>query len=283
MKLEVLRDPFFAKGFYVGNEKGLDYPDYRITVPFQESDPEWVLSQWNSEHSLSTERSILINHDSYEVKNKSKLLKKGSDDSLTLEILGSKEYKKPRVLNESWPHLLIEQKYTNVFLGRVKGLLAHLDMDFLTFKNFMGGELDPELHTMQIGWMFRIGDLDVRSYNFGDFFFFGLPIIDYPRYDFPVTFFGEDYGKRDATHKIIISIDPHKYLEGKIVPGAHIAFDFDILPEIKAAFERAQEKGYMKNQQFSSLQIVSTKLGFEDTGTFDGKIRINHVSLEAIQ
>lgn len=280
MRTEILRDPTFSKGFIVGNAGTFYDADYQIYIPFQNKEPDWVISQWFTSHSLAMERNIVIKRDNYVFGNKSKTVKRDAAGALTLKIIGEHEYKKPRIYNQGWPHLLVEQKFSHEVIGLAKALEVGLSVSFLSFTNKMKTGFDPELHTLQLNLSFQLGDRDLKSPTFGDFFWFSLGLIDLPRNEMPKEYAAEDYGKSDATHKLIRTINPALYMKAPLKVGDTLAFSFDLIPEMKKALLLAQAKGYMKGVSFEKLELISMRFGFEDTGTFDGEARLNHLSLE---
>lgn len=280
MKTQILRDPTFAKGFIVGNAGTFYDADYQIYIPFQNKEPDWVISQWFTSHSLAVERNIAIKRDAYQFGNKSKCVKREADGALTLDIVGEHEYKKPRIYNQGWPHLLVEQKFDHQKIGFAQSLFVDMSVTFLDFVNKMKTGFDPELHTLQLNLSFQLGDRDLKSSTFGDFFWFSIPLVDLPRNEMPKEYAAEDYGKSDATHKMILSMNPRLYMTEPLRVGNTISFNFDVLPEMKKALAAAQGKGYMEHVPFERIELISLRFGFEDTGTFDGKARLNHLLLE---
>ena len=226
------------------------------------------------------ERNIAIKRDAYQFGNKSKCVKREADGALTLDIVGEHEYKKPRIYNQGWPHLLVEQKFDHQKIGFAQSLFVDMSVTFLDFVNKMKTGFDPELHTLQLNLSFQLGDRDLKSSTFGDFFWFSIPLVDLPRNEMPKEYAAEDYGKSDATHKMILSMNPRLYMTEPLRVGNTISFNFDVLPEMKKALAAAQGKGYMEHVPFERIELISLRFGFEDTGTFDGKARLNHLLLE---
>jgi hypothetical protein len=88
-----------------------------------------------------------------------------------------------------------------------------------------------------------------------------------------------DLGKEDCTSKYIINVDPHFYIKKNTEVGDNFNIKLDILPYIKNAYEKAKKAGYLKTSVFEDLELVSTNFGIEDTGTFDGTIRLNKINI----
>ncbi len=300
MNVDIVRDPIFLNGFLLVDHYRFDMVDdeeecsndvysyglnrrynrYDAKLPFQNKEPEWILEEPFSKHRLALNRTIKIHGNRYSIFNPAKSLERGQGGILTLEIVGSKEYKKPRHENEPWPRFRICQKYTGQYLKKMKSLSMHLDMSFLTFENKMGDDYDPSLHTLQVVWYLLVGNLNPKSKGYGDFFYFGLPLIDAPRYTEIPDYCSPNVGWDGANHKIMFQIASKSFLEKPLEKGTSVDFTHPVLSEIKGSFEYAKEHWFMKDSKFEDLEIVSMTLGFEAPGAFDSKIRINSLSID---
>jgi hypothetical protein len=302
MKTNLIRDPAFQNGFLLGVEKTLSVPDediessrwketpeaslnrwyslYQTKLPFQNKEPDWILEQCSSHYQLSLDRTVKIKQSGYMFYNEAKKIERRQGGVLSLSIKGHKEYKEARKLNESWPYLVITQKFAGEYLRDYRSLTLSMDVDFDSFQNYMGDDFNPKLHTLQVIWYLLIGNLNPKSNGFGDFFFFGIPLIDCPRFPIPEEYEAEDYGKCNATHKFIHLIDSHTIMSKPFSVGTNLSFSHVCLSEIKTSFLNGQKRGYMKTSKFEDLELVSTSVGFEAEGTFDGGISLNSLAIE---
>jgi hypothetical protein len=299
MNIEIIRDPTFMRGFTLVSEKRSILPSYddggggkppetlnrfdfgqRVTAPFQNQEPEWFLQQCFMKHQLATDMTLKIGAHSYSLSNVSEKIERKAGGQLSLALYSHKEYKAPRKLNEGWPYLAVSQHYQGEYISKMRSLKLSADISFTSFKDFMGPSFDPTLHTFQVIWYLVIGNLNVKSNGFGDFFFFGLPLIDKPRFVQPEEYCAEDYGNRSASHMFIYHVDSHRFLKEPLEVGGEAAFSLTCLQDVKNTFAMAQGKGYMKNSKLTDLEICQTVLGIETEGTYDGSITINSLSIE---
>lgn len=274
---QITKDKNFQKGFQISHIDSIDHHNDVMLWRFGLLRPDWKICQWCSKFSLMDESHKEKVGNTYKMYNQQKEIIRNEDNSLTLTIKTDKEYEHDRLDGEPWPHLLLEQSFKHVKLKNLTNLIADIDFDFLSFTNHMKEK--GELYTFQVTWYFCIANNNKRSKGYKDFFWFGLPFIDTPRLPMGKPYEAVDSGKEDCTSKYIISFDPKEYISKPTEPGDNFKFNKDILPRIKEAFNRAKAKGYLRNCNFEDMELGSTNFGIEDTGTFDGTIRINHINI----
>lgn len=272
---EILLDKTFEKGFNVIRRT----PKEEImTISFGGAKPCWRLAEWASKHPLFTHRDVFESKSEYTLQNEAKSIKRSADGSLSISIRTDNEYDHSRKEGEPWPHLLLEQEFEGQKIAPMKRLDLDLSLDFLALESFMNG-VRNDLHTLQVSLYFAIGNRNKKSPSYLDFYWFGLPFIDAPRYHFPKKWVNRDLGKEDATRKLIYAIDPAIYMKEPFMVGDRLDVKLDILPFVLEAFEEAKRRGYLGVTTLNELEILSLNLGFEVTGTFNGKIRINRFSI----
>lgn len=275
----LLKDPNFEDGFNIGHNNSLTYTGTMLEWKFKTNTPSWKICQWCTHFPLYENCQIETTAGRKSIFNEQKRIDRNIDGSVILSIKTDKEYPTPRVQSsDGWPHLLLEQFFEGIKLSYLKKLIMDVDFEFADFKDHLGS-LRNYLHTFQVSWYLAIGNRNKKSKGYGDFFWFGLPFIDYPRYDFPQSYRAMDGGKEDATKKFIVAIEPSKFLSEKTKVGNHYQVKFSALEEIKEAFEFAKKQGFLQTTNFKDLEIISMNFGIEDTGTFDGSLKINHIAL----
>lgn len=281
MKKELLSDNHFKNGFKIRYPYHVlnDDQNPEKVVKLNLNNPSWYLSQWFSNYSLAT-GEVIINDEFYRIEDKSKKVEV-KNNTITLEINGSKEYQRPREASEPWPHLLLEQIFENKMLRDYKSMQMILNFEYLKFNNYMKDKMDPSIHTAQFQWFINLSNQNVNSKGYKDFFWFGLSFLDTPRFDYPPEYMAVDGGKEDATCKFIYIVDSRKYLKKPIVIGDKVNISFEILNLLKEGFIEAKKRGFLKETNFEDLGLNSTNIGFEITGTFDIGLKINKISLEA--
>lgn len=274
MKKEILRDNTFQHGFLVGHVSNLVTRSPILDLSFDGEKPQWQIAQWFSKHCLKQKRTIEESPDRRAVYNEGKRITRYADGSLSLYINTASEYSHPRLEGEGWPHLLIEQSYATESMKGLKSLVMSMDLDYVSLTDNMGSSRIDALHTFQVSWYLQIGNRKT-----GDFFWFGLPMIDNPRYDWPRKYEHVDDGKEDATMKFIDAVDPSIYMSEPLRVGHNLRFSLEVLGLVKAAFGCAQAHGYMKNANFDDLELFTNNFGFECPGTYDGEIKIRRMSI----
>ena len=276
----LILDPKFEKGFAILRRSLLsDNHSELLSLPFHNGNPTYRLAEYFTKDDLYHERDIRVGDGTYSISNRHKNIVRDTQGRLTLAIYCGQEYDHPRQEGEPWPHLLIEQEFGYHPIAKAKKLLVELDLDFLSLESHMDSSWDGELHTCQVSLYFAIGDGNPDSKGYKDFFWFGLPLIDLPRLHFPKSYCSRDLGKEDATRKLIYSIDPHIYLGESLLVGERADVNLDIRGYIDEGFAKAKELGYLTEVDRDDLCLFSMNLGFEATGAFDGKIRINKLNV----
>lgn len=277
---ELLRDKNFEAGFNVLKRSLLENNhDELMELSFHHKKPEWRLAEYFSHYDLYAHRDIREDKDGYLISNEAKEIRRNCDGSLTLTINTDKEYDHPRVEGEPWPHLLIEEEFFSHHLIKMKKLRIHMTLDFLALESFMN-QTRNDLHTLQVSLYFALGSRNKNSKGCNDFYWFGLPFIDAPRYHFPKQWINQDIGKEDATNKLIYTIDPHRYMKEEFLPGDTLTIDLDVLPDMLNAFHVAKEKKFIQNVPLEDVEILSLNFGYEATGSFNGKIKLSEFSIE---
>lgn len=285
---ELITDRSFQHGIEIsGNDSAYPLP-IDTMFPFGNSPvkPLWRLAQWGSKFLINS-GSFSKKSDSIIYYGKSKKIsffkKNINITEIGLEVLGSKEFKTPRKLNEEWPHLLLEQYINSDFkLCELEVLeySASFKLDYCF--NFMGETFNPELHTAQFTQYFTIQNMNKESKGYGDFFWFGIPVYDY-RYKYIKLYAEQDLGKDDATKKFIYSVSSSDIFDGNLHENNTINISSNIYPHIQKGFETAKQRGYLPETTFNDLSVTSMNVGWEVPGIFDCKIIFTSPSLKSIK
>ena len=278
LKMQVIKDATFKKGFNIGHIDALVSRDSIGTwLVNEENQAYWKICQWCSNFDLLDGMKI-YNQSIYTFQNKAKkIILDRNQETISLEILAQNEYKQPRVENQGWPHLLLEQDYQNEFLKNFKKFEVTAKISFDYFQDYMNDEKN-NLHTCQFQWFFAIGKRSFQETT--DFFWFGIGLSDYPRYDFPPPYQAIDGGKEENTNKFIYIVGSENYLKKPLIPNQTVEFSYNFINEIKEAYQKAISLGYLQNVDFDDLEIISTNIGIEMTGTFQAKYTIHKINIE---
>ena len=246
--------------------------------------PNWYLAQWATKFSL---RSAPCRTDGagsvwYENEGKKVVVGAGEKRDLILEIRGKPEYgERARKRGESWPHLLVEQDAKKVFsLDRLKELRLRGAFRLLYFKDHMKKKADPSLHAGQFQLFLVVKNIDPRSADHGNYFWFGVPFFDNRR-DFPGPYRAEDAGKADATHKLIYTISSRNFLSSSLKDNLWHRVDIDLLPFIKKGIAYGTENGFLRDSDPSHYAVVNMNMGWEIPGIYDGAMQVRDLVVAA--
>jgi predicted phosphodiesterase len=286
----LLLDTHFRRGFL------LSYPDSKkgaaaeavLNLGDSNNKPIWRLCQWGTKYSLANARCMNNADGDVSYGNDAKKVLVGAEDSdnrdLILEIKASAEYgNRARKQGESWPHLLVEQQACEVYPLEK---LARLDFDLgirrLYCENRMAtGTCNPDLHAAQFQMFLVVSDINKNSNDFGNYFWFGVPLYD-SRYDIPPSYKAKDGGKADATGKFIYTIDGENVASEPLKENQWAEIDIDLLPYIKAGLQEAVKREYLTDPNPSDYAVVGMNMGWELPGTFDASIQIRDFGLTAV-
>ena len=283
---EIIQDRNFENGILIQGNNSAFPAAIDSLKPFgnNSKSASWALPQWGSRHVLQAISPITKN-DTIRYGNKAKRISfirnQKQATEIQLEVFASKEYEKSRTLNEEWTHLLLEQQFENpVKVTDLDSLVYKTHCKLLFCENKMNADYNPDLHTAQISQFFIVQNRNNASANYGDFFWFGLPIYDY-RYRYIEQYAAKDIGKSDATNKFIFSVASEKLFNGTLHDNEQIFINRNILPYIAQAFQTAKQRGYLTETSFDDLYITAMNIGWEVPGTFDCGIVFETPSLIA--
>lgn len=271
---ELVQDRAFKNGLILRGDNS-SYPEavgYFYPFGMSEKEPNWALAQWGTRNVMKDISPVTRNDSIIYQQDEKRIFfypQKGGNMKIGLEVFASKEYPVPRKPGEDWVHLLLEQNFTKlILLKTIQSIEYKIKAKLLFCNNRMGEEYRPDLHTAQITLFLTVQNRVKDSPQYGDFFWFGLPLYDF-RYEKIAEYGAQDLGKEDASKKFISTVASDELFHGSIHSMDWITIDKNILPLIKRSFETAQSRGYMKDSRWEDLCISSMNLGWEVPGTFD--------------
>lgn len=295
--IEILADSNFEQGFNLLGvstaddgrtvQKILDYEGDAID---SESTP-WYMAQWwtpyNVVNAVFSERDGMY---FYETPSRKIAVKPDNSGYLYFELLGSVEYDSgTRVTaSQNWPHLLIEQTFTNKQpLMNLKELNIHLEVSVEMCEDKNGEVYNPNLHAAQLLWYFTLSnDLSGIENTEGlgvdkDFLWFGVPIFD-NRYDFIKSSARVDEGFTGGTNKLIYTMGSSMYFNESLKYGKTYTIDIDILPFLKEAYIYAVNNGALVDSNYENMFLNYMNFGWELPGAFDVASKIQNMSVVAV-
>ena len=293
----LFEDSTFAYGLRVDSLADKNGNKKRRTFRFEPTTsgqkPIWTISQFASKFDIVGVEPQWFEDGSYGYQNEGKRISMmtdaDGDRALRLEVFGSTEYPKGEVRSD-WPHLLLcYEVNTAPCLTSVDKLVYSMDTRIVYSQSaFAEGETPTNANVSQATVYFTIQNRNTASAGYGEYFWFGLSVFDC-RYDFPDNSHQLDVGDgREATGQLIYVIGGDELLNngyGGVNPadGEWAHLEVDILPYLRAGFEKAQENGLMQNTTYDDLGVGSYNFGWEVPGTVDCAMEMANIQLVMVE
>jgi len=274
--VSLLADPFFAAGLdLMGLESSMGTATVK-RLKYGSGPISWKLAQWWSKYNLK-DGSEMRTGDKYTISDSSKLVEYNfTDKSLKLEVNARHEFDTYNTKAPAkWPHLLLEQELTPVFmLEEIEEVYAGLDFTLNKAVNQKG--TDKGLHA-QFAWFIYIVNRNPESPGYGNFLWFGFNIYDSTReYAAPTQL--QDTAVEKGN--FIYTVGAKDFLSSPIAAGEKMSFRVNMVPYVKAALAAANEKGFMLNTAYEDCAITGTNIGWEVFDRWDVSITIEKIALE---
>jgi hypothetical protein len=283
--LSILEDRLFERGLI---RKRAEAPAQGSIYPFGTSTDAsiWEMAEWGTKYELEEADKETASDGRVTYTNDGKAIafkKDGANIEVAMDVYASAEYEAPRQQNQAWPHLLIEQSFTEKpYVKDLEGLLLKFKGRLTKAEMKMDeNDFNTGLHTAQFQLFITVQDLNPNSAYHGDYLWFGIPFYDY-RYEHIPVYAAQDVGKGDATGKFIYSAGSTDFMEGSFQSGDWITIEKDIYPLIVDALKLAKERGYLTGSFFEDFRISGMNLGWEVPGTFDVGFEFNGFDLLAV-
>ena len=281
--IEILKDNKFEKGFgAMGLTSAEGYKVGKILDISGKGEYDWLLAQWATRHSFADEMQKTEKNGEVLFENVAKTVAvTPGKGKIRLCADAGAEYAEPRKNGEDWIHLLIEQVFNGeqrVPFSEMKQLIMELKFRIAKCENEMTeSEYNPSLHAAQVAWFITVENpesKEVTSEGRPDYMWFGLSVFD-NRSDGMDDNYALDFG----TKKLIYSIGKEKTIGERVEVGKTYTLRYDVLPEIKKAFDIAKENGFLECAEFDKMQIGSMNLGWELPGIFAAELDIDGISI----
>ncbi len=259
-----------------------------ILVQTPDTQPQWRLAQWGTRFNLMDATPTVSEQGDRGVANAGKavVIHNGGlgGEGVTLTVLGGAEYGGAlRKQGELWPHLLVEQAFTEAFrFTDFSRLDFALDFKVVRCTLATEKEVRKDLHTGQITAFFSVHNKNRESTDFNDMIWFGLPIFDV-RFELPNGHQAVDRGKDDATGKFICTLPGSQFYEAPTGDGKWHALRGDLVPLMTEALAASQAKGFLKDTKLGDLLPSSFNLGWEVPGPYDCEITLKGLSLNGVR
>jgi hypothetical protein len=285
---QLLSDAHFKRGFNLLGVRSIESGDKVMDVLNYGQSPDitpyWRLAQWGTKHSLEGTKHHTIGSRIFSYTNGSKTITADTArGELVLGARASQEYTRPRKEGEEWPHLLIEQYFSQKpYVKKLQALRVKLKVQLTSYEACMSeNEYDPGLHAAQLQLYLMVQNRDTSSSKFGDYFWFGLAPFD-NREELSKETWHKDGGKKDTTHKFIYIMPANAFLDRSLRDGTWATIDVDVLPYILKAQGLAYTGGFLVGTEPEQLALTGMNFGWELPGTFDVEAKIQDLEIMAI-
>lgn len=191
----------------------------------------------------------------------------------------------PRADGEAWPHLLIEQNIASgATLADLSGVYFDIGFTVQVCEDYTRNKQE-DMHTAQLLWYVLIQCVDSTKASFGDFYWFGIPILDArdgtTDYYVPASN-ALDGGKGDSTGAMICNVSNYDFIDGGVELGKKYEVSVDFYDKIVQAFRSLQENDYFTDCDLSDMRIYSTNFGWEIPGTYKVGVDVDWLSIKYV-
>jgi len=274
--MNLLKDEKIVNGFKL---KGLNsIRDGHAAVKLFQTNsnqPDWFLCQWNSKYNL-TEGSFAVDGEKYSIWDETKNMTVYKDGTLDFSLEAGKEYDAPRKDAEPWPHLLIEQEITqNNKVRDMKKIVCQANVSLNGLQDYMGTG-KSECHTVQFVWVITFKDGNPQSPSYGSFIWVVMCPFDM-RYEYAPMWTEQDSALPDG--EFIYSLGGREFMDKPLAVGSSANISVDLFPKLSEILAKAQSRGFMRHTKLEDLEISSTNMGFEITGTFDCNVTVKNFQI----
>ena len=282
---QILNDVKFENGFGCMGYSSADHykVEKELSLPDPKGERSWLIAPWATRHGFEKEMSVKqLPNGGVSFQNVAKdVTVYPGQGKLSLMADAGNEYEHPRTASEPWIHLLLEQVLTGaqrVPFSKMSALVMELEFCVAECEKLMSDEeYNPNLHAAQVSWFITVENsksTEVTPEGRPDYMWFGLPFFD-NRGGGMEDAYQMDYG----TRKLIYSVGKNSTLKEQVEVGKKYRVSFNVLPEIKKAFDLAQREGSLVGAKFEDMVIGSMNLGWELPGTFRAKFDIDKIGI----
>lgn len=286
--MEILKDTKFENGFGVmggvNGDREVTYDIYKeLNMPNQTQKFSWRIAQWATRHALQNELDVINSNEFISFENISKqIIVDKKTRKLSLNAMTSNEYEKPRNASDPWVHLLIEQVFEEKQKIPFKNMKElNMSMEFSVNKcedKMPQKNYDKNIYAAQAVWYITVENSkskEISPEGRPDYFWFGIPVFDNRGLN-KETNYHLDFN----TKKLIYSMGAENFYNPySTVVGNEYKFNYNVLSEIKKAFDLAKENDFLPGAEFDDMVIGSMNAGWEIPGIFDVNLDIKKISI----
>ncbi len=281
-ELQAIADADFSYGFrLLGTDSATDGTGAKSIVKFGRQTPVWSMAQWYTRYDFNLVKPVITTQ-KMTIDDQSKHIELDrTNGKLTLALDATKEYDESASSRVFWPHLLIEQSFSEEVkshkLSEFESLTASVDFS-ITKANKGAIETKPASETLPAQFLqfYYINDFKNDA-----FLWFGLAFFD-TRYEKTTLAYSQDFAGGNAGN-FIYSLGAETLMNNEnFVLGKEYEIELDILPYISQALDKAKESGFMPNTHLSDCIISGVNIGWELPGAWDVSATLGNISLQGI-
>jgi hypothetical protein len=179
---ELLDHPQFEQGFNVmAPKEGKRVPEGVLRSGGDTAAaPIWDMAQWNTRFSIATARPAPLANGGIQFTNAAKRIVISTTGQLTLAVNAGVEYAgRARRKGESWPHLLVSQRFAeSPSLAELQEVVLKIAVRLRRTVAHPTPDDTPQLHAAQSLLYVIVQNLNRQSPGYGDFLYLGVPFYD---------------------------------------------------------------------------------------------------------
>ena len=297
----VLSDTDYDTGFVIfGLSPEKDGLDPKGFFPAEKDDgrrPLWQIAQWYAGYSLADpefSKQETISPGVYQIKSPSMNFILDSNENLfTFNVETSKIYKKPRVADEGWTHLLISQNFSQegewTKASTLDKLIVSMDTKLTKFEDHLGDDFNASVHAAQFLMFIVTANSNPESPDYGKYIWFGIGMFDNRN---EISSGGAMWDKGTqammyglSTEDILVG-DYHYFENDEVKAGEDtpwVSYEVDVLRHLEAALAVTQYKGYLLKTTMDDLSFTAFNLGWEIPGTYDVEMLLRNFKMTAMR
>ena len=258
------------------------------------NNPAWNLAEWYSTSTVADLTPNVLPSGFYQWADSNKDFRFGpegaEDYDLYFAVNSDNEYNGVyRQDGEQWPHLLVEQRFSEPFsysnhgpacpsLDSLVSLDFSVDAKLLYNQTIVESGYNSSLHAAEFLIYFTVQNLNTSSAGYGKYVWLGIPMYD-DRYS-AIQGGGVQY---DAGTQTLINTIPYDSCAAETMHnGNWVHFSVDILPYALEALQAAWDNNYLtESYELSDYKLGGMNMGWELPGRNICTMVTNNMSLFA--
>ncbi|MCQ2119079.1 MAG: hypothetical protein MJY84_04060 [Bacteroidales bacterium] len=281
---EQFEDPTFERGLALLAPEAVNAVGVPVDTLYFSGDgsnPCWHLCCWNFENGLSQE---IRKEDIYGTgfSDGTYSIFRNKDNVLTMEVISSKVYEKPREDGQNWINFLIETSFHNLYLKDFKSMIFSYDLVIQKCDMKMSdNEYNTNIHAAQCLAYLYVRNTNQASKDYMKSLWLGTGSFD-----------NRDEGGVGKIAQTQWDLGTSTYIFGMSDEEVFGKVDFydhkwhtctvDVRKGIAEAINALTKNGFMTESKVDDFEVMGMNYGWELPGTFDVRSQIRNISLKTI-